>query len=157
MSSLLPRDLLMKSFPNQPRLWYAFEAQADAIDSQAQRLPSLETKVALIDGNVSAATTAAAGAQPTSVVLTSIANVAPSPGVIEQLDPGNFTVRPIDQQDVLSLISRGVGDTRYLGAFQPAPLTSTSAGTAGRVAVDVNYLYVCVAPSSWKRIALTAF
>jgi len=40
-----------------------------------------------------------------------------------------------------------------------APLatkTSTSAGTAGQVAWDANYIYVCTATNIWKRVALTA-
>lgn len=39
----------------------------------------------------------------------------------------------------------------------PAPATSSSPGTAGQVAYDTNYLYICVNSSSWRRIALTTF
>lgn len=37
------------------------------------------------------------------------------------------------------------------------PATSTSAGVEGQSAQDGNYLYICVATNTWKRIALTAF
>lgn len=37
------------------------------------------------------------------------------------------------------------------------PATSTSAGSAGQVAYDANYLYLCVAANNWKRIALSTF
>lgn len=34
------------------------------------------------------------------------------------------------------------------------PATSTSAGTAGQMAYDNDYLYVCVANATWRRVAL---
>jgi hypothetical protein len=33
--------------------------------------------------------------------------------------------------------------------------TSTSTGTAGQVCWDANYIYVCTATNTWKRVALT--
>ena len=33
--------------------------------------------------------------------------------------------------------------------------TSTSAGVAGQIAYDANYVYVCTATNTWKRVALT--
>jgi hypothetical protein len=38
-----------------------------------------------------------------------------------------------------------------------APATSTSAGIPNQLAQDGNFLYVCVAKNSWKRVALSAF
>jgi hypothetical protein len=37
------------------------------------------------------------------------------------------------------------------------PLTATSDGVAGQIAYDANYIYVCVAPNSWKRTGLSGF
>jgi hypothetical protein len=37
-----------------------------------------------------------------------------------------------------------------------APATSADTGTAGQVAYDTNYLYVCYATNSWARIAWTS-
>jgi hypothetical protein len=37
---------------------------------------------------------------------------------------------------------------------QGVPFTNTSTGTPGQIAVDANYLYVCVATNTWKRMAL---
>jgi hypothetical protein len=37
------------------------------------------------------------------------------------------------------------------------PATSGAAGTTGQAAQDGNYLYICVATNTWKRIALTTF
>jgi hypothetical protein len=39
----------------------------------------------------------------------------------------------------------------------PAPASAASAGSAGQIATDGTYLYVCVANNSWKRAALNAF
>jgi hypothetical protein len=36
-----------------------------------------------------------------------------------------------------------------------ATKTSTSAGTAGQVCWDTDYVYVCTAANTWKRVALT--
>ena len=38
-----------------------------------------------------------------------------------------------------------------------APTSSTAAGTAGQIATDGTYLYVCVATNTWKRTALSSF
>ena len=37
----------------------------------------------------------------------------------------------------------------------PATKTSTSPGTAGQISWDANYIYVCTATNTWKRVALT--
>lgn len=37
--------------------------------------------------------------------------------------------------------------------WQTVPLTSGSTGTAGDFAYNSDYLYVCVATNTWKRIA----
>jgi hypothetical protein len=62
------------------------------------------------------------------------------------INGGTFTV----QSDILA---KG---KLVLGAGQ-APATSTSAGVAGQVAYDANYVYVCVATNTWKRTALSTW
>lgn len=37
------------------------------------------------------------------------------------------------------------------------PATSTSAGAPNQIAMDGNFLYVCIATNSWKRVNLDAF
>jgi hypothetical protein len=37
------------------------------------------------------------------------------------------------------------------------PATAASTGTAGQVAYDASYLYVCVATNTWKRVTLSTF
>ena len=49
------------------------------------------------------------------------------------------------------------GNLTILGILQ-SPLTtktSTSPGTAGQVCYDANYIYICTATNTWKRVALT--
>lgn len=38
-----------------------------------------------------------------------------------------------------------------------APATSTSTGTAGQMAYDSGFIYVCTATNTWVRAALTTF
>ena len=37
------------------------------------------------------------------------------------------------------------------------PASSSASGAAGEIAWDSNYIYVCVATNSWKRVALSTF
>lgn len=37
------------------------------------------------------------------------------------------------------------------------PATSTSAGAAGTIAWDANFIYVCVATNSWKRVGISSW
>lgn len=37
------------------------------------------------------------------------------------------------------------------------PSTATAVGVLGQIAVDTNYVYICVAANTWRRIAVTAW
>lgn len=37
------------------------------------------------------------------------------------------------------------------------PTSATATGTAGQIAADASYLYVCVATNTWRRVALTTW
>lgn len=37
------------------------------------------------------------------------------------------------------------------------PASHTAQGTQWQVAIDTNYIYVCVAPNSWKRVAIASW
>lgn len=37
------------------------------------------------------------------------------------------------------------------------PASATAAGTAGQIAWDANYIYVCVAANTWKRVAIASW
>ena len=46
------------------------------------------------------------------------------------------------------------GNFSYFGRFQstaPAPKSSSSSCSAGQIAVDGNFFYVCTSPNTWKR------
>lgn len=51
----------------------------------------------------------------------------------------------------------GTTTTDGLVVGSNAPDTITSAGTAGTITYDANYLYVCIANNSWKRAALSTW
>lgn len=38
-----------------------------------------------------------------------------------------------------------------------APVSASATGTAGQVAYDADYLYVCVATDTWKRVAISTW
>lgn len=64
----------------------------------------------------------------------------------------------VQQQGVqyLGLILRELQADHVLN-FVPVPATATSSGTAGQVAADTSFLYVCVATNVWRRVAIAAF
>ena len=37
------------------------------------------------------------------------------------------------------------------------PATSASTGVTGEIRADANFLYICIATNTWKRVALNAF
>ena len=37
------------------------------------------------------------------------------------------------------------------------PSDASSTGTAGQIAIDSNYIYVCVATNTWKRAAISTW
>jgi len=53
-----------------------------------------------------------------------------------------------------NLATVGVGGLRIT---QGAPATSSDTGLTGQIKVDANYLYVCTASNTWKRVALSSF
>lgn len=44
-----------------------------------------------------------------------------------------------------------------IAANAGAPASSTATGTAGQVAWDADYFYVCTATDTWKRVALATW
>ena len=47
--------------------------------------------------------------------------------------------------------------TAYPGVTDTVPASSSSTGIKGQLAYDSNYIYVCVAQDTWKRIAASDF
>lgn len=56
----------------------------------------------------------------------------------------------------VNLSSAGVGLVGPVALTPSSPLDNTSC-TAGQIAVDANYVYVCTATNTWKRAALSGF
>jgi len=50
-----------------------------------------------------------------------------------------------------------IADSNGIYCSNVAPASSSATGTAGQIAYDSNFLYVCVAANTWKRIALGTF
>lgn len=42
-------------------------------------------------------------------------------------------------------------------AGAPAPASASATGVAGQIAYDADYLYICVATNTWKRVALSTW
>lgn len=47
--------------------------------------------------------------------------------------------------------------TGTLAAFTTVPATATSTGSAGMMAYDSSYLYICTATNTWKRVAIATW
>lgn len=60
---------------------------------------------------------------------------------------------PLDSQNVTG--ASVVGSLRISVATTPA--SATAAGVAGTIAWDANYLYVCVATNTWKRVGIATW
>jgi hypothetical protein len=44
-----------------------------------------------------------------------------------------------------------------LKALQSPPASSSAPGETGEIRIDANFIYVCVAPNSWVRAALSSW
>ncbi len=50
-----------------------------------------------------------------------------------------------------------IGSIRDYMITSSVPATASSTGVAGTLAYDSNYLYVCVATNTWKRVAIATW
>lgn len=49
------------------------------------------------------------------------------------------------------------GTTSEVTISSSVPATATDTGTAGQVAFDSGFIYVCVATNTWKRAAISTW
>lgn len=70
---------------------------------------------------------------------------------------GNFSTRVLNLGGVLNVAGRVNADGGIkIGGTAP-PANSSSTGEAGEVRVDANYVYVCTATNTWKRVAIATW
>ena len=56
-----------------------------------------------------------------------------------------------------SSATKTLGDVVTYMEYVSVPTSSTASGKVNSLAVDANYLYICVAENTWKRIALSSW
>ena len=86
------------------------------------------------------------------------------PNPIERIvgDSGALTVDGVKQFQQMARAIRKLqsgeieGDTLTI-ATAKTPASASDAGTAGQIAWDGGYIYVCVATDTWKRAALSTW
>lgn len=83
----------------------------------------------------------------------------------------NTTIWDIDQQAEVTFEGNGAGtweimerqiptepnDGIFLCMDSSAPSSSSSTGLKGQFYMDANYLYLCIADNTWRRVALSTF
>jgi hypothetical protein len=74
---------------------------------------------------------------------------------------GNMSLGSSGQTQITgaSLLLNGdiVINGSYLKAIPSTPATSSATGSIGQIKWDANYIYVCTATNTWKRVALSTF
>jgi hypothetical protein len=110
-------------------------------------------------GTTSVAVNRASATQSlTGVNIDGSAGSVPASGITGTTLASGVTGSSLTSVGTLTSLSVTNNISTVSGMFS-APLatkTSTSAGTAGQVAWDANYIYICTATNTWKRVALTA-
>ncbi len=84
--------------------------------------------------------------------------------------PESFELSKLEIQGLTGWPDTLVEDYRQIGeainqlfdyiqaiADNPAPATSTSAGVKGQIAIDNDFLYICIDDDLWKRVAVSAW
>lgn len=55
------------------------------------------------------------------------------------------------------LVVNGSGDVRSRALFTTVPATATSTGSAGQMAYDSSFFYICTATDTWRRVAIATW
>lgn len=61
------------------------------------------------------------------------------------------------RENIISMLERDESETTMLSLANHAPSSHTDEGEKGQIYYDTNYLYICVAENTWRRIALVDF
>jgi hypothetical protein len=72
---------------------------------------------------------------------------------------GNFLINTTTDNGVDKLQANGsILSTQFkLSALNTAPATASSTGTLGEIRIDANYIYICTATNTWKRVAIATW
>lgn len=149
--------------------------QIEAAEASAKQKAALDASLAYRD----AETLVGTDYQPLDSDLTAIAALAPANDTIIQRKSGAWTARtPAQVKTDLSLSKSDVGLGNVdntsdaskpvstaqqtaidgkLNTWVSAPSTASDTGTAGQIAYDSSYIYVCVATDTWVRAALSTW
>lgn len=68
--------------------------------------------------------------------------------------PTNADLGDLAYTDSANVPSIAVGE---LFVATKTPASASSAGTAGQIAWDADYIYVCTATDTWKRVAIATW
>jgi hypothetical protein len=98
----------------------AFEALVNNAEDATNRLSAALEAIGTLGEGAEGILAALAAKQPKNDTLDAISLLGPDPGVLEQIQAGIFSIRPIDAADVKSLVSRELGDSRWLGGAHGA-------------------------------------
>ena len=91
----------------------------------------------------------------TTSLLPATANVSTAVNVganvnltVSSINVGNSTVNTVAN-------STSLNTTKIFLSTSDAPSSNTDTGTLGEIRIDTNYIYVCVATDTWKRVELS--
>jgi hypothetical protein len=59
--------------------------------------------------------------------------------------------------DKLQVVGSTISTQYKLSALNTAPATASSSGTLGEIRIDANYIYICTATNTWKRVAIATW
>lgn len=111
-----------------------------------------------IDGKSSTSHNHSGVYQPLDAQLTDVAGLAVTDGNFIVGDGVNFVAE--SGATARTSLGLGTGDTPVFDGVEIAsnpPASASATGTAGTITWDSNYIYVCVATNTWKRVAIATW
>ena len=80
-----------------------------------------------------------------------------TPLILNELG-GNVLIGTTTNQGARLNVAGTVRGTQFLlSALNTAPATASSTGTLGEIRIDANYIYICTATNTWKRVAIATW
>ena len=147
---------------------------AQPLDSDLTAVAGLTTTGLIVRTATGTAATRSVVASGIGISITNGDGISGNPTITSNASPnnsantivsrdasGNFTAGTITATLSGNVTGNVTGNadtsTRTSGiSSAAAPTSSTAAGTTGEIRYDANYVYICIATNSWKRIAYDA-